>query len=163
MESVLEAAASLTVEDFRFLVEEGLISIEGKTDPEIEHERELSPSVSNREARRKVNWRSARKSKVHEWPPVGTHLYAAYDGMMYEAVVRRSVHYKSGRSIEVSCGPAKGTVCPSMSGAMMEATKQYREEFGLGNKGMANGWEFWEEDQQQVALEVTEQAMNKKT
>ena len=71
-------------------------------------------------------------------------MEADHKGLHYEAKVVSMPRLKSGKGLKILNGPAAGTVCKSMSRAMLEATKQQREQQELGRSGVANGWEFWD-------------------
>ena len=149
-----EAAASLTVQDFRYLQEHGMIST-GQPDPvkartqgagSLHPGSQASPSPaaagSQTPARRPAQ-RGRRQRVSHEWPEVGTILQADYFGQYYEAEVISAPQYRSGKAVKILTGHAAGQVCRSPSGAMVDATQKQRDERGLGKKGIANGWAFW--------------------
>ena len=50
---------------------------------------------------------------------------------------------KSGKAIKILTGPAAGTTCRSMTGAMLKATDEQRNEMKVGRGGVPNGWDFW--------------------
>lgn len=131
-----EAAASLTVEDFRYLEAHGMIPQPREEEPEPP--RAVAPSRETAAGRRRK-----RRSLSREWPEAGTLLVADYHGVHYEAGVIPAPRHKSGSAVKVLTGPAAGKVFRSLSGAMLEATAQQRAEQGLGKKGVANGWAFW--------------------
>ncbi len=99
-------------------------------------------SAGNGSGSRKNKKRKRRKVR-HRWPEVGTILEADYEGVHYEAEVVSAPRYKSGKAVKILSGPAAGKVKSSMSGAMNLATQKQRRENDLGQKGVANGWEFW--------------------
>jgi len=132
-----EAAASLTVEDFHYLQEHGMILDHAREDVDSSNAQGAvvrAPTKPKKIKRRQVK---------HEWPEVGTVLEADYFGQHYEAEVVAAPHSKSGKAVRILTGPAAGQVCRSLSGAMLKATKKQRQDEGLGKKGVANGWTFW--------------------
>ena len=137
--ALAEAAASLTVDDFEYLQEHGMVDVPAHTsDPDtrvsVAQEEEEPPEPKPERKRRTIQ---------REWPAVGTILEADYEGTHYEAEVIAAPRYKSGRAVKILTGPAAGTVFHSMTGAMLVATEVQREESNLGRKGVANGWDFW--------------------
>ena len=142
--ALAEAAASLTVQDFRYLEEHRMVCHEEAASPELSSQE--SASSEKAEGRRQAP-RPARRGKrrqvTHEWPEVGTILEADYEGVHYEAEVIAAPELKSGKAVRVLTGPSAGEVCRSLSGAMIEATQKQREEQCLGKKGATNGWAFW--------------------
>ncbi len=136
--TLAEAAAALTVDDFEYLQEHGMIDVPAQAsdlDTQVTATRE---EEQPREPKRK------RRTIKREWPEVSTILEADYEGVHYEAEVIAAPRYKSGRALKILTGPAAGTVHHSMTGAMLVATEAQREENELGRKGVANGWDFWE-------------------
>ncbi len=133
-----EAAASLTVEDFEYLQERGILKPPAKSS-------DVNTQVTNtqKEENRPKRKRKRRTIK-REWPDVGTILEADYQGVHYEAQVVAAPRYRTGKALKIANGPAAGLVCHSPTGAMLKATEKQREENGLGRKGIANGWVFWE-------------------
>jgi len=129
-----QAAASLTAEDFLYLKENGLLS------EQPEQAEKAAPGPVQKRRRK-----GKRRSVSHRWPEVGTILEADYRGQRYEAEVVPMPRLKSGKALKILTGPAAGTVCTSMSRAMLQATEQQRKEQGLGKSGVANGWDFWSE------------------
>jgi hypothetical protein len=134
-----EAAAGLTVEDVRWLEENGML-------PDVQEVAIPSPAdpaqqVAVAPARRAGQRR--RRRPRHEWPDIGTILEADYLGQHYEAEVIAAARNKSGKAIRILSGPAAGNVCRSPSGAMLQATQAQRTAHDLGRTGVANGWEFW--------------------
>jgi len=137
--ALAEAAASLTVDDFEYLQEHGMIDVPAHasnpdTQVTVAQEEEEPPEPRPKRKRRTIQ---------REWPVVGTILAADYEGVHYEAEVIAAPRYRSGRALKVLTGPAAGTVHHSMTGAMLAATEVQRDENGLGRKGVANGWGFW--------------------
>lgn len=89
--------------------------------------------------------RRSRSTPAHVWPEVGSELTAEYFGVSYRAVIitaRKKL--KSGRQIRIESGPASGTVCDSLSDAMIKATHKQRQDGHLRRKGVSNGWDFWQ-------------------
>ena len=84
-----------------------------------------------------------RRHVEHQWPDVGEMLEADYHGVHYEAEVISRPRLKSGRAIKILTGPAAGTTCRSMTGAMVKATEEQRHEMKVGRGGVPNGWSFW--------------------
>jgi len=137
--TLAEAAATLTVDDFEYLQEHGMITVPARTsnlDTQVTVTRgeEEPPDPKPKRKRRTIK---------REWPAVSTILEADYEGVHYEAEVIEAPRYKSGRALKILTGPAAGTVHHSMTGAMLVATEAQREENELGRKGVANGWGFW--------------------
>jgi len=132
-----EAAASLTVEDFRYLQEHGMI-------PDHIQEDIDSSNAQGGVVRALTKPKKTKRRQVkHQWPEVGTVLEADYFGQHYEAEVVTAPRYKSGKAVRILTGPAAGQVYRSLSGAMLKATEKQRQDEGLGKKGVANGWTFW--------------------
>ncbi len=143
-----EAAASLTVEDFRYLQQHGMIPArQSGGGPAGGADTEYSPDTRVKSTECSTDTQPAKKRKRHhirhEWPDVGQILAADYDGVCYEAEVIKAPQYKSGRALRILSGPAAGKVSLSMSGAMLMATQAQRKEQGLGRRGVGNGWGFW--------------------
>jgi len=137
--ALAQAAASLTVDDFRYLQEHGMIAVPAQvSDPDtqvtVAREEEEPPEPRPKRKRRTIK---------REWPEVGTVLQADYEGVHYEAEVIAAPRLKSGKAVRILTGASAGKVCRSLSGAMVEATQKQRKEGGLGKKGVANGWTFW--------------------
>jgi hypothetical protein len=151
------AAANLTEEDLQWVREHGPQitpddpeSSEYEDVQEASSEQEDSQELSSQEDAPEAKDSSdeeeedrKRRNVEHEWPQVGTILEADYQGTRYEAEVISMPRYKSGRALRITTGPAAGEVERSMSGAMLTATEEKREENDLGRKGVSNGWEFW--------------------
>ena len=138
-EELAEAAVDLTVQDFRWLEENGML-------PDVQEAANGSPAdqpgqVAVAPAMHAAQRRRRRPS--HGWPEVGTVLEADYRGQHYEAEVAAGARNKSGKAIRILSGPATGVVCRSPSGAMLKATESQREAQNLGRTGVSNGWEFW--------------------
>lgn len=143
-----EAAASLTVEDFRFLEENDMLpSPPPQAGKEAASENsahtEGAPAAEESSQDNSSEKKGKRRKVEHEWPQVGAVLGADYRGTRYEAEVIEVPRYKSGKAIRILTGPAAGEVERSMSGAMLTATEAQREENDLARKGVSNGWEFW--------------------
>jgi len=86
-----------------------------------------------------------RKRQHHDWPEVGAELTAEYCDVTYRAsVIPARKKLLSGRQLKITSGPAAGTVCDSLSEAMIVATEDQRQKQGLRRKGVANGWDFWQ-------------------
>jgi len=137
--ALAEAAAALTVDDYGYLQEHGMIDVPAHTsnpDTQVTATREEEEPPEPRPKRK-------RRTIQREWPAVATILEADYEGVRYEAEVIAAPRYKSGRAVKILTGPAAGTVFHSMTGAMLVATEVQREESNLGRKGVANGWDFW--------------------
>jgi hypothetical protein len=139
-----QAAASLTVADFKYLEEHGMLPpAEGPTGTNTQvgnaQEKANTPAAAQARGRRSRR----RRTFAHDWPEVGSILQADYEGVHYEAEVITAPGCRSGRAVKILIGPAAGQVCRSPTGAMLSATEQQRAEQGLGKKGVANGWSFW--------------------
>jgi len=81
--ALAQAAASLTVDDFRYLQEHGMIAVPAQvSDPDtqvtVAREEEEPPEPRPKRKRRTIK---------REWPEVGTVLQADYEGVHYEAEV----------------------------------------------------------------------------
>ena len=142
-----EAAAALTVEDFRWLQEHGMIT---ETTPDSEKPVHSHVTTSQQEAASQdiTPGKKTRKRRYikRQWPETGTILQAGCEGTHYEVEVIAAPRYKAGKALKILTGPAAGEICHSMSGAMLKATEAQRQEHGLGRKGLANGWTFWKEE-----------------
>ncbi|MCK4375332.1 MAG: hypothetical protein KAX19_08385 [Candidatus Brocadiae bacterium] len=144
--TLAKAAASLTVEDFRYLEEHGMI--EAPAAPSNVNT-QVTNTQEQAEAKKKMRNTRKRRHVKHEWPDIGTILEADYHGIHYEAEVIAAPQYKSGKAVRILTGPGAGRICRSLSGAMLKATEAQRKEQGLGKKGVANGWDFWEVEHEQ--------------
>jgi len=81
----------------------------------------------------------------HDWWPVGTELVGDVCSESFTAVVVENPQVKSGRSIQITSGPAAGKVCRTPTRAALEATEAYRQANNLGRAGgVTNGWSFWQ-------------------
>jgi len=148
-----EAAGRLTVGDFRYLQQHGMLpeaeASKAKAEKGASQKNASQEAASHRETASHQNSasqskkRRTRRARKHAWPPVGATLEADYHGTRYEAEVVEARRYKSGRAVKVLTGPAAGKVFSSLSGAMIAATETQRQEQGLGHKGVSNGWGFW--------------------
>ena len=138
-----EAAANMTVEDFQCLQSHGMIpevtERSGKAEEKTSSQEGCVDSSSSTQTRKK----GERRHIEHEWPEVGTILEADYYGEHYEAEVVAAPQYQSDKAVRILSGPSAGKLCRSLSGAMLKATEDQRQEQALGNKGVANGWAFW--------------------
>ena len=80
----------------------------------------------------------------HEWWPLGTELVARIGGEEFTAEVAENPSVKSGLSVLITSGPAKGKLCITPTRAAIEATEVYRQSRNLGRGGgVTNGWTFW--------------------
>lgn len=80
----------------------------------------------------------------HTWWPLGTELVGRVGTEEFTANVVQNPQVKSGRSLQITSGAAKGSVCITPTRAAMEATEAYRQARGLGRGGgVTNGWSFW--------------------
>ena len=148
-EELAEAAAGLTVQDFRHLEENDMLPETGEDSEKPAHAQEahsenVDSHASNAEKEDSSKQEGKRSKVKHEWPEVGAIVEADYKGLHYEAKVVSMPRLKSGKGLKILTGPAAGTVCKSMSRAMLEATKKQREQQDLGRSGVSNGWDFWE-------------------
>ncbi len=139
-----EAAASLTVEDFKYLQEHAMI------EPPVAPSNANTPvtntqSTEHAEAPKRPSPKKKRRRRTlhRKWPDIGTVLQADYFDQHYEAEVIEASRYKSGKALKILTGPAAGEVSHSPTGAMLKATEAQRQENNLGRKGIANGWLFW--------------------
>lgn len=147
-EELAEAAAGLTVQDFRHLEENEMLPEKDADSQKRAHTQEAAsesdPSQEESPEKKDSDEKKGKRRNVkHEWPEVGAILEADYKGEHYEAEVISIPRPKTGKGLKILTGPAKGTVCKSMSRAMLEATEQQREEQDLGRSGVSNGWDFW--------------------
>lgn len=85
-----------------------------------------------------------RPREPHEWWPVGTELVGQIGNETFTATVIENPQVKSGRSLQITSGAAKGKLCITPTRGAMEATEAYRQTQGLGRGGgVTNGWSFW--------------------
>ncbi len=139
-----EAAASLTVEDFEYLQERGILKPPAEPSNVNTPVADTQSTEQEEEPERPSPKKKRRRRTFHrEWPDVGTILEADYEGVGYEAEVVAAPRYKSGKALRILTGPAAGEVCHSPTGAMLKATEAQRKENNLGRKRVANGWRFW--------------------
>ena len=81
----------------------------------------------------------------HDWWPLGTELVGQIGSEEFTAEVVGNPRVKSGRSVLITSGPAKGTLCLTPTRAAIEATEAYRQANNLGRGGgVTNGWTFWQ-------------------
>jgi len=86
-----------------------------------------------------------REREGHDWWPVGTELVGDICSESFTAVVVENTRVKSGRSIQITSGPATGKACRTPTRAALEATEAYRQANNLGRSGgVTNGWSFWQ-------------------
>lgn len=84
----------------------------------------------------------------HIWWPLGTDLIGQVGSEQFTATVVENDQVKSGRSVLITSGAAKGKVCITPTRAAMEATEAYRQANNLGRGGgVTNGWSFWKPKQ----------------
>lgn len=113
-----------------------------------------SPSESDpsRGARERMRTRESKVSTTcvgqarepHTWWPIGTELIGHMGLEKFTATVVENSQVKSGRSLLITSGAAKGKLCITPTRAAMEATESYRQAKGLGRGGgVTNGWSFW--------------------
>jgi hypothetical protein len=137
-----EAASTLTAEDLQHLK-----SSMPKTDtPESDANEPATQPQPVEPAKEEISSKrpGKRQSVPHVWPELGTELHATYFGVEYKAtVVKAAKRLKSGKQIRIDSGPAKNTICDSLSDAMLQATAKQRDNSNLNRKGVANGWDFW--------------------
>lgn len=136
------AAASLTVEDFRYLQEHGMIrapAVPSNVNTQVINTQEEPGEQEDMKTKKERK----RRTVKHKWPEVGQILQADYEGVQHEAEVVAAPRYKSGKALRILNGPAAGEIFHSMTGAMLKATEAQRRESNLGRKGVANGWDFW--------------------
>lgn len=82
--------------------------------------------------------------KPHTWWPIGTELIGQVGSEKFTATVVENAQVKSGCSVLIHSGAAKGKLCLTPTRAAMEATEAYRQTNGLGRGGgVTNGWTFW--------------------
>ena len=137
-----QAAASLTVEDFRWLKEHGMVQERSPSSEETRPSHAERAEDSSQEGREGEKDQKRRRVR-HQWPEVGTVLEADYYGVQYEAEVIAALSFGAGKAVKILIGPAAGLICRSLSGAMLKATEEQRRKQNLGKKGVANGWNFW--------------------
>ncbi len=140
-----EAAAGLTVEDFKYLQEHGILKPPAESSNANTQVTNTQSTEQEEEPERPGPPKKKRKRRTfhREWPDVGQILEADYEGVRYEAEVVTAPRYRTGKALKIVNGPAAGEVCHSPTGAMLQATEQQRQENNLGRKGVANGWQFW--------------------
>ncbi|OQZ06790.1 MAG: hypothetical protein B6D36_03235 [Planctomycetes bacterium UTPLA1] len=84
----------------------------------------------------------------HTWWPIGTELVGQMGSEKFSATVIENTQVKSGCSVLITSGAAKGKLCLTPTRAAMEATEAYRQANGLGRGGgVTNGWSFWKAKQ----------------
>jgi hypothetical protein len=113
-----------------------------------------SPALSNATQGERERMRT-RESKIstqcvgrvrekHEWWPIGSELIGRIGLETFTARVVANPRVKSGRSLEITSGPATGQVCLTPTRAALEATEHYRQATHQGRSGgVTNGWTFW--------------------
>lgn len=139
-----EALASMTVDDFRYLQEHGMVDVPAaSSSPDTQVT--ATQQVADTQPKGKRTKRKRRAVK-HDWPPVGTIIEADYEGQHYGVAVVAAPKYGSGKALKILTGPAAGVICRSPTGAMLKATEVQRNQQGLGRKGVANGWAFWQRE-----------------
>ena len=80
----------------------------------------------------------------HTWWPIGTELVGQMGSEKFSATVVENAQVKSGRSLRITSGAAKGKLCITPTRGAMEATEAYRQANNLGRGGgVTNGWSFW--------------------
>ena len=146
---VAEAAASLTVKDLEWVQSHRMIlqcptpSEKQLLSHECASEQEDPSQAKSSQKADAAPEKKTRRSVRHEWPQAGTILQADYHGQHYEVEVIEAPRCTSGKALRIITGTATGSVCRSMSAAMLEATQAQREQQALGKSGVANGWDFW--------------------
>ncbi len=86
--------------------------------------------------------------ELHTWWPISTELIGHIGSEKFTAMVVENSQVKSGRSLLITSGAAKGKLCITPTRAAMEATESYRQAKGLGRGGgVTNGWAFWKPKQ----------------
>ena len=84
----------------------------------------------------------------HTWWPIGTKLVGQMNSEEFTATVVENAQVKSGRSLQITSGAAKGKLCLTPTRGAMEATEAYRQANNLGRGGgVTNGWSFWKPKQ----------------
>lgn len=113
-------------------------------------------SDSSRGARERTRTRESKVSTAcvgqarepHTWWPLGTDLIGQVGSEQFTATVVENDQVKSGRSVLITSGAAKGKVCITPTRAAMEATEAFRQANNLGRGGgVTNGWSFWKPKQ----------------
>jgi len=80
----------------------------------------------------------------HDWWPLGTEMVGQIGSEFFTATVVENTSVKSGRSLVITSGAAKGAVCLTPTRAAIEATEAFRQAHNLGRGGgVTNGWVFW--------------------
>ena len=139
-----QAAAALTVDDFRYLKAHGIIPEPEPADTHVNTQCSANTQVNaHQEQASKPTPRKKRRQIEHPWPDIGEILEADYHGVRYEAEVISMPRLRSGRAMRILTGPAAGITCRSMTGAMLKATEEQRSEMKIGRNGVPNGWNFW--------------------
>lgn len=123
--------------------------------PESESEPDSTDSSEPDATRGERERKRTRESKVstacvgqprepHTWWPIGTELVGQMGTEKFSATVVENTQVKSGCSVLITSGAAKGKLCLTPTRAAMEATEAYRQAKGLGRGGgVTNGWSFW--------------------
>jgi hypothetical protein len=84
----------------------------------------------------------------HTWWPIGTELVGQIGNETFTATVVENLQVKSGKSVLITCWPAKGNLCLTPTRAAIEATEAYRQLAKIGRGGgVTNGWSFWKPKQ----------------
>lgn len=131
------------------------VVITADTEPDEFDDAENDPAVQGDPARGERERQRTRESKVstacigqarqpHPWWPLGTELIGRIGAEEFTATVVENPQVKSGRSLLITSGAAKGRVCLTPTRTAMEATEAYRQSSNLGRGGgVTNGWSFW--------------------
>jgi hypothetical protein len=172
---MLEAADTLTAEDLEFIrSDSAAVASPKKKRTTAESKREsAAPSaptpsiavaapvqtvhaVSLGASRGQYERKRTRESKVsteclgeervkHHWWPLCTEVVGQIGREIFTAIVVENASVKSGRSLQLTSGPAQGRICITPTRAAMEATEAHRQTHNLGRGGgVTNGWLFWQ-------------------
>ena len=88
---------------------------------------------------------TGQERRKHSWWPLGTRLVGRVGSEVFTGTVVENPQVKSGRSLQITSGPAAGRVCITPTRAALEATEAYRQTHNLGRGGgVTNGWTFWQ-------------------
>jgi hypothetical protein len=121
--------------------------------PELDPDATDSPETdATRGERERMRTRESKVSTAcvgqprepHTWWPIGTELVGHIGKDEFTATVMENTQVKSGRSVLITSGAAKGQLCLTPTRAAIEATETYRQTKKLGRGGgITNGWTFW--------------------
>lgn len=158
LEQIKEAApsAQLTLGDDRTIAEVSPAPAEEPMEVDAEDNAAPRPVPASDGVRGERERQRTRESKIatgcvgqerrrHDWWSLGTRLVGRVDGEAFTGIVVENPQVKSGRSLQITSGPAAGCICITPTRAALEATEAYRQTHNLGRGGgVTNGWTFWQ-------------------